>query len=110
MVNHFKNFSFIGLKNEKEILYLKLSFLAWRGLWLALRVWMGWGRCVGGRAWTWRLNLAQLMRLGAALRASSVLFARVGPVGVCVRARVGVARRWSSASSHRFSRKAVSLI
>ena len=40
----------------------------------------------------------------------SVLFARVGPVGVCVRARVGVARRWRSALSHRFSRKAFSLI
>ena len=39
-------------------------------------------------------------------RVVSVLFARVGPVGVCVRARLGVARRWRSASSHRFSGKA----
>ena len=30
-------------------------------------------------------------------RVVSVLFARVGPVGVCVRARVGVERRWRSA-------------
>ena len=43
-------------------------------------------------------------------RVGSVLFARVGPVGVCVRARVGVARRWKSALSHRLSRKAFSLI
>ena len=43
-------------------------------------------------------------------RVVSDLFARVGPVGVCVRARVGVARRWRSALSHRFSRKAFSLI
>ena len=43
-------------------------------------------------------------------RVVSVLFARVGPVGVCVRARVGVARRWRSALSHRFSGKAFSLI
>ena len=43
-------------------------------------------------------------------RGVSVLFARVGPIGVCVRARVGVARRWRSALSHRFSLKAFSLI
>ena len=43
-------------------------------------------------------------------RIVSVLFACVGPVGVCVRARMGVARRWRSALSHRFSGKAFSLI
>ena len=59
-----------------------ISAVAWflracgRGLWLALRVWMGWGRCVGGRAWTWKLNLARLVRLGAAFRASSLFCLR----------------------------------
>ena len=43
-------------------------------------------------------------------RVVSVLFARAGPVRVCVRARAGVARRWRSALSHRFSRKDFSLI
>jgi len=52
---------------------------------------------VGGRAWAWGLNLAQLLRLRAAFRASPLFwFARVGPVGVCVRARVGIARQWKS--------------
>ena len=32
----------------------------------------GMGRYVGGRALTWRLNLARLLRLGAAFRTSSL--------------------------------------
>ena len=79
-----------------------ISAVAWflracgRGLWLALRVWMGWGPRVDVE-----VEPRSTFAFGRGFsRVVSVLFARVGPVGVCVRARVGVARRWKSACSY----------